>query len=325
MLQRNIPGKRGHIRPLDSNRDLNPVADLIEVCFASTLDQDGRDYLRHIRMTAADPALIRWLPGLGERASSPLFGYVWEQDNRLVGNLSLIPIKKNGRWIYMIANVAVHPDYRRRGIAYELTRHALDHVRARGVPSAWLQVRDDNFSAYELYTSVGFIERSRRSTWVSGHTNLGFSPTGIHITQRIPQDWTLQRAWLTHNYPPDTTWNMSFDINRYRPDWWNQFWYWLNGELQLHWVARRANGSHDTLGFATWEPVRGSTDMLWIGAPPESEDSVLCTLLPHIVHAMRDRRRPIAVNYPYGHGVSSFLDCGFTLQNTLVWMEYPCN
>ena len=63
---------------------------------------------------------------------------------RIVGNLSLIPFVRRGHVVYLIANVAVHPDYRRRGIARQLTQTALDYLRQRGVSSAWLQVRDDN-------------------------------------------------------------------------------------------------------------------------------------------------------------------------------------
>ena len=191
-----LPVKTSHIRPLDIHRDLLPVADLIELCFSSTLDPDGREYLRHIRKAAADPAYLRWIPGAYERVSTPLYGYVWEQDHRIVGNLSLIPILKGGRWLYLIANVAVHPDYRRRGIARDLTMRALEHVHEHHVSSAWLQVRDDNTSAYNLYCSVGFIERSRRTTWISKMSATPSSAAGVRITSRRPEDWILQRSMV---------------------------------------------------------------------------------------------------------------------------------
>ena len=324
----NLAVKTSHLRPLDVRRDLLPIADLIELCFASTLDQDGRDYLRHIRKAAADPALVRWLPGRGERASTPLFGYVWEQDRRLVGNLSLIPIYKSGHWIYMIANVAVHPDYRRRGIARELTERALTHIREHRVPTAWLQVRDDNMAAYRLYAAVGFIERSRRSTWMAAPNPQCELPPGVQVTPRHAEDWEQQLRWLNEIYPLDTTWNMSYDPKRFRPSWVNQLWQWLNGEVQAHWSARKGgNGSGPAklLGLASWEPIRGYSDLLWVSAPPSTEDEALQALLPYAQQVLGRQRRPLSVNYPYGRGVSAFLDCGFTLQNTLVWMEYRCN
>jgi len=319
--------KVSHIRPLDARRDLSAVADLMELCFSSTLDPDGREYLRHIRQAAADPALVRWTFWRGERISSPLFGFVWEQDHRLVGNLSLIPIAKGGKWIFMIANVAVHPDYRRRGIARELTLRALEYIRERGVKSAWLQVRDDNAPAYNLYASVGFIERSRRSTWLSNGTPDLLPPVGVEVGPREPTDWPLQRRWLELNYPSDTTWNMSFEVNHFHPAWWNRLWMWLNGNSQLHWAARyHANGRQpaQTLGFASWEPIRGFSDMLWVASPPEHDDAALRALLPAALHHFQYRHRPVSVNYPFGRGVDAFQACQFSLQNTLVWMEYLC-
>ncbi len=322
-----VPVKTSHIRPLDSRRDLTVVADLIELCFASSLDQDGRDYLRHIRRAAADPGLIRWTIGRGERVSTPLFGYVWEDGHRLIGNLSLIPIYKNGHWLYMIANVAVHPDFRRRGIARELTLRAIEHVREHKVPSTWLQVRHDNAAAYNLYASIGFVERSRRSTWMSGSLPALKLPVGVQVTPRDAADWGQQLAWLELNYPTDTVWNTNFDAGRYRPAWWNQLLVWLNGDVQTHWAARyggNGSGPEETLGFTTWEPNRGYNDMLWVAAPPEHDDTALRALLPYAMHYLEQRRRPLGVNYPEERGVDSFYACGFNLQHTLVWMEYPC-
>ena len=117
------------IRPLNTRKDLLPVADLIEVCFGSQLDPDGISYLKQIRRAAKDPGQIRWTHAAGEYVSYPLNGYIFEIDGVIVGNLSLIPFYWKRQWIYLIANVAVHPDFRRRGIARELTQKALDHLQ----------------------------------------------------------------------------------------------------------------------------------------------------------------------------------------------------
>jgi hypothetical protein len=204
---------------------------------------------------------------------------------------------------------------------------AIEHIRKHRVPSAWLQVRDDNIAAYNLYASIGFTERSRRSTWISGEMPSFATPVGVLVTERERSDWPLQRCWLDLNYPLEATWNMSFDPARYHPSFLNQLWRWMNGDLQTHWVARygsQSNGIGRPLGLITWEPVRGSTDMLWVASPPENDETVLRALLPHALHHMRDRHRPLGVNFPDQRGVDAFLACNFTLQNTLIWMEYPC-
>lgn len=320
MIRVEVPVKTTHIRLLDVHRDLSPVADLIEICFASTLDADGREYLRQIRRAAADPAYLRWVAGAFERVSMPLFGYIWEQDRRVIGNLSLIPIYKNRQWVYLIANVAVHPDYRRQGIARELTLRALDHIRERRVRSAWLQVRDDNASAYHLYRASGFVERSRRTTWVNKF-NPPVSLNGeIEVTGRRAGDWEKQRAWLEEIYPLDVTWNLSYELGRFHPGILRQTWQWLNGETQEHWAARSA-ASRQPLGFASWEPQRTNNDQIWLCAPPETEDAAARALLPHVRQYLAARRRPINVNFPFQRAVKAFSDMGFSALNTLIWME----
>ena len=102
----------GNIRPLDPRRDLGQVADLVELCFKNTLDPDGKDYIRQMRKAARNPMV-----GLTGSAlvSGPtqMRGYVWEEDSKIVGNLSLIPFYQRLQKIYLIANVAVHPENRR--------------------------------------------------------------------------------------------------------------------------------------------------------------------------------------------------------------------
>src|SRR5512139_1351996 len=114
---------------------------------------------------ARNPGYMRWASAVADHASIPLSGFVWEEDGRLVGNLSLIPFLNQGRQYYLIANVAVDPNNRRRGIARALTEAAIEQVRNRGVGAVWLHVREDNIPAYNLYTSLGFVEKACRTTW----------------------------------------------------------------------------------------------------------------------------------------------------------------
>ncbi len=55
-----------------------------------------------------------------------------------------------------VATLAVHPDYRRRGIGECLLAHALLACIERGVAEAVLEVREKNLSAQELYLKFGF-------------------------------------------------------------------------------------------------------------------------------------------------------------------------
>jgi L-amino acid N-acyltransferase len=87
---------------------------------------------------------MRWASAAIETASLPLSGFVWEQDGRIIGNASLVPFRHKGKRIFLIANVATHPDHRRKGIARFLTEQVMRQARQRGAEELWLHVRADN-------------------------------------------------------------------------------------------------------------------------------------------------------------------------------------
>ncbi|MGH7599730.1 MAG: ribosomal protein S18-alanine N-acetyltransferase [bacterium] len=55
-----------------------------------------------------------------------------------------------------IANVAVHEDFRRRGLARQLIMHVCDLAQRRNCRVAHLEVRRSNIAAWQLYESLGF-------------------------------------------------------------------------------------------------------------------------------------------------------------------------
>ena len=61
-----------------------------------------------------------------------------------------------------ILNLAVHPQYRRRGLARRLLSLAMTQARELGAQVAWLEVRPSNDPALSLYHSFGFQEVGRR-------------------------------------------------------------------------------------------------------------------------------------------------------------------
>jgi len=195
------------LRAMNMFRDLPAVADLIEVCFASTMDNDGHRYVADMRRASRDDGFLRWANHMTETASLPLTGFVWEQDGRIAGNASLIPFRDNGRRIYLIANIAVHPDYRRRGIARALTKRAMEHAHNKRTNTIWLHVRDDNPEAIRLYEQLGFQEIARRTTWTAKPDSHLLKPaTNIKIDERHPHFWTLQQEWLRRIHPDALNW-----------------------------------------------------------------------------------------------------------------------
>ena len=308
-----------HIRPLDIRRDLLAVADLIDVCFAATMDPEGREYIQHIRRVATDPTYMRWMPGAAEKVSVPMHGYVWVEDSRLVGNLTLVPFFRQGKWLYMIANVAVHPDYRQRGIGHLLTEKALQHIHDHGASSAWLQVRDDNPVAHNLYLKLGFRERAWRTTWQGypGLMPIDKIPAEMSVTAVANRDWPQFRTWLQATYPPEVAWNLPFNISHLTPTFWNSLLRTLNGTIVETWGAYQYD---QLVGGISWEPSPMRQDVLWVAVDPVWEDKAIQGLLPVVLNSLHNGHS-IVINYPAGHADKAFQEAGFTKHNTLVWME----
>ncbi|HYB42733.1 MAG TPA: ribosomal protein S18-alanine N-acetyltransferase [Candidatus Methylomirabilis sp.] len=61
-----------------------------------------------------------------------------------------------------ITNVAVHPSFRRRGIARALMANLLEEARRSAVELVFLEVRPTNVEALALYESFGFRVIGRR-------------------------------------------------------------------------------------------------------------------------------------------------------------------
>jgi ribosomal protein S18 acetylase RimI-like enzyme len=314
---------KAHIRPVDPRRDLLVIADLIETCFLDQMDEEGREYVRQIRHAAQSGDFFRWMSGADERISLPLGGYVWVEDQRVVGNLTLIPFHSTGRngnssrWRYLIANVAVHPNFRRRGIARQLTTKALKHIRDRRA-DAWLQVREDNPAARSLYVSLGFEERARRSTWeVSPNTSSPEIPRRLTVTPRKNEDWPLQSSWLRKAYPPEVAWNLGFRLSKLEPGLWRALSNFFLESRVSHWMVRR---NEQLIGAASWDPGPYRAENLWLAADPDNEEEAIFALLAHARRNLLPRR-PLTINFPAGEANLAINQAGFLLQNTLIWME----
>lgn len=61
-----------------------------------------------------------------------------------------------------IANVAVHPDARRQGVAQALVSELIRHAQAQSCDFITLEVRPSNTPAIALYKKLGFAEAGRR-------------------------------------------------------------------------------------------------------------------------------------------------------------------
>ena len=67
-------------------------------------------------------------------------------------------------WTDMM-NVAVHPDYRRKGVGEALIRMLMQMLRERKCECLTLEVRASNAGAIALYEKLGFQEVGRRKNY----------------------------------------------------------------------------------------------------------------------------------------------------------------
>lgn len=307
-----------HLRRFDVRTDLRAVADLVERCFEDTLDPDGRRYIRNMRRTADSPGFFRWAAGLGERAGVTFGGFVWEHEGAIIGNLSLIPMPSLRGRVFLIANVAVHPDHRRQGIARSLTDAALAEASRRRADRLWLHVRADNPAAVHLYRSAGFEEAARRTSWYNTGRALGTAdPAGTRITGLAGRDWPLAQRWLRRLHPPDLDWYLTLDLRSLRPGPAGWFARLMTGEGRQRWAAVHGSRLQAVLSL---QRTRTAADRLWLAAP-EDPDPAAIRLLLRRAELEISGNRPLHLEYPAGQAVEALQSAGYTPLHTLIWMQ----
>ncbi len=306
------------LRPFRPASDLRPVAQLIETCFADTLDMDGRRYVRQLRRIADNPGLLRW-SGRAGRDPVPEAGFVWEENGEVVGNASLVPFRTGKARLYLIANVAVYPRYRRRGIGKALTQACIEYALEHSSSPPWLQVRAENAGAIRLYELLGFSEQARRNVWHSdGSPQETFLPSGMKLTPRKSRDWPLQRQWFREAYPSSMQWYFPLRLAWLQPGvagWMLRLW---KGVFVRQWSLRYRG---KLIGTLAWQSGAGRKTALWLGLHPAYEAMSVPVLLRFALSRFRSFSL-LTLNYPAGRGEELIAHNGFRLHQTLVWMRW---
>ncbi len=184
------------LRRVRLRHDLGAIADLIEMSFGPSMDSGGRAAVREMRSLSRTGPLLWLLAGLDRNIRAMSRGFVWVDSTtgRLVGNVSIYDANYDNIWV--VANVAVHPDVRRQGIATEMMEATLDLAEQRAVSAVILQVEADNFGARTLYERLGFNEQRIFTTWrrrfyLERPQPLPDMP---HITFRSGHEWKPEYA-----------------------------------------------------------------------------------------------------------------------------------
>ena len=221
------------VRPLNLSRDTTQVVRLLNLVFGPAMEQEGQRLLDGSVM--ASGAFMTRISQMTQNASP---GFVWEEDRRIVGNTSLMSSPIPGR--YLIANVAVHPDFRRRGIARSLMERAMEAVVQKRGRAILLQVRDDNAEAIHLYQSLGFKLMGTMSSWHTSATNLNeldLVSAGPTIRQLASSEWETAIQLDRTVAAPDMDWPEPLPYDSYKSGFWRWFYNFVNGRQVETWAT----------------------------------------------------------------------------------------
>lgn len=311
---------RGNLRPLNIFHDLPHIADMIESCFAGKLDTDGLAAIDNIRRRGKDKGFLAWAPRVIDTVSLPLSGFVWEENGKLVGNVSLIPYHRFGERHYLIANVATLPEYRRQGIAFRLTESAIKKAVDQNAATIWLQVRADNPGAIDLYQKLGFVVKYTNNTWnLPPEFKVTATPTkDVVITKTDLGDWKVLQPDFELIYPNELEWYYGFMIENFKPGFWMNIQRFIRDERVALITSKRLGIL--TGGIAV-RNVLGHPEYIYATiADPKDIDSLISLLAG--LKELIDPRKKQVFEYPPGEYDDAIFNAGFVKQRSLVWMKY---
>jgi ribosomal protein S18 acetylase RimI-like enzyme len=236
------------LRPINLRRDARQIWELLDLVFGPTLDAEGRRLLDSNLALSYSPNVMLQL---SQAAGGPVPGFVWEEEGRIVGNISLLGTKMEGR--YLIANVAVHPGRRRQGIGRALVREVIKYLRGRDGRSLWLQVESSNQSARLLYERLGFAAVGNLTTWDLANGRLrqirppetvqngGSSPVAARPLRRA--EWRAAYNLDRVSLNPALNWPEPVEREAYKQGLWRWLGDFVNGRQWESWVMADSEGA----------------------------------------------------------------------------------
>lgn len=316
-------------RPINLRKDIPKILALLNLVFASQ-EGEGGHLLHSTSLTQHSWLTMR----LRQLSLGVVPGYVWEESGAIVGNVSLLTTNRRGR--FLIANVAVHPEFRRQGIARHLMETVVQGTRYHGGRELLLQVRQDNEAAIRLYRRLGFKTVGSMTSWYSSFSRFRLLP--VPVSDKSPDhhgqffirplrrdEWRRAYEVDTAVVAPDLNWPDPTPVDNYKSGPWRWFDNMLSGRRAETWVAETEEGQMAGLATVLSEWSRLHTLALrvlpqWI----EAEQPLLAKLLRRLQHGYR---RNIRIDHPAGDEYAAGLlqRANFVPRRTLTAMKLALN
>ena len=305
-------------RPINLNKDIPQVLELLRLAFGESLDAEGRRMLQGQTAVTGQPAILYRFNPMASRLSR---GFVWEKDGRIIGNVTLLDTKINGR--YLIVNVAVHPDFRRQGIARMMMNVTLDYVRQQNGREILLQVDKDNSHAITLYHELNYQTIGTMTTWMADAGRVHPIQSHLTIPMRHLRRNESQAAYELDilALPANLNWPEPIPQNTYQFDFWRRFSNFMNARSQETWVT--TDGRYMTGSVSLWSEW-GRTHQLALRVHPKWQGELERPLLAKIIRQLPYiPRRNVRIDHRHDDELTTVLltEANFKPRRTLTHMR----
>lgn len=312
------------LRPFNPLLDLRPTTELIELAFGEALDPVSRQMLREMSALAWLYGPFFWLlNATGSPLADSYGGYVWMEQGNIVGNIT-VHRRHGEKRGWFISNLAVHPDYRTKGIARGLMTAGLDLVRQKRAQRVSLEVRAGNVAARRLYDSLGF-------TQVDSVTRMRMDPLhpsrpilvddyGIELVKRA--HWGKLLKLATQTLSPEAREIMPLKEDQYRPSPLRQLVSYIGDLLNGRTTYRLAAVSGDELAAVATLRTGGllrphSLTLMVHPAHRHKVEEMLLTSALSTVESYRYRALLAKIQPSYDFARDTLLRYGFVEEQTL--------
>ena len=276
-----VTGSVNGPRPIDPSRDFPQLLQLLKAVFADEMNSGGRQVFDNAFAGSNSSFLWRMDPFLSKLTP----GFVWIEDGRVVGNVTLLPTTSPQR--FLVANVAVQSDYRRRGIARALMEVVQKEVANRGGSEIRLQVERDNEGAKSLYTSLGYVSLGTLASWNLLNSRHSFSQDvpsytqeGVNVIRMPASRWEDAYRLDMMTKHADLYWPDPLQRGEYHNDFRRKVLDFFSGKSHETWAV--ISSANDLQGIATINSEWGRAHQLRVRVHPRQEE----TLEPALVHKL---------------------------------------